>query len=326
MTSCQEDYLMQADPGTQATTLPREPELLLVSGQGIIAKAVVAGGGVVKTNPAQADGVIAGFDVNPDELEAVLHGAPGVKWVQLARAGVEAFLPLILKNSQISWTSAKGCYAKPVAEHALALTLALLRHLPRRAQANSWSPAAGISLHGTNVLVVGGGGIAHEVVRLMKSFSTHVTVVRRSQKAVDTADLTIDAPGLHRALRTADVVILAAALTAESKGMISTPELALLRPNAILVNVSRGELVDTDALVVALKAGTILGAGLDVTDPEPLSEGHPLWREPRALITPHTADTMEMRVPHYVERVSENVRQFAFSLPLNGRVDPNAGY
>jgi phosphoglycerate dehydrogenase-like enzyme len=175
-------------------------------------------------------------------------------------------------------------------------------------------------------LVVGGGGIAQEIVRLTKSFSAHVSVVRRSQKAVNTADLTIGAAGLHTALRTADVVIIAAALTQETKGMIGKQELALLGPNTILVNVSRGELLDTDALVSALKAGTILGAGLDVTDPEPLPDGHPLWDEPRALITPHTADTMEMRVPHYAERVSENVRRFVLGRPLNGRVDPDAGY
>ena len=103
-------------------------------------------------------------------------------------------------------------------------------------------------------------------------------------------------------------------------------EFALMKPSAILVNVARGGLVDTDALVHALATASISAAGLDVTDPEPLPDGHPLWSEPRALITPHSADTPEMTTPLLAERVKTNVRAFLDHSRFVGLVDPEAGY
>jgi phosphoglycerate dehydrogenase-like enzyme len=99
-----------------------------------------------------------------------------------------------------------------------------------------------------------------------------------------------------------------------------------MKPGAVLINVARGGLVNTDALVAALADRRILGAGLDVTDPEPLTDGHPLWDEPHALITPHIADTLEMIRPLLANRVENNVRHLAAGLPLEGLVDATNGY
>ncbi len=132
--------------------------------------------------------------------------------------------------------------------------------------------------------------------------------------------------GLRDALAGAKVVFVALALTPETDRIIGAAELAAMRTDAWLINVARGRHVDTDALVAALDAGAIAGAGLDVTDPEPLPDGHPLWGHPRCIITPHTADTPEMVDHMLAARVRDNVARFAAGQPLAGLVDPAAGY
>ena len=119
---------------------------------------------------------------------------------------------------------------------------------------------------------------------------------------------------------------MALSLTPETTGIIGAPELAAMDRGAWLVNVARGRHVRTDDLVEALAAGTIAGAALDVTDPEPLPEGHRLWDEPRCLITPHTADTPEMVQPLLAHRIAVNVARFAAGQPLEGLIDPALGY
>ncbi len=161
---------------------------------------------------------------------------------------------------------------------------------------------------------------------LLAPFGVHVTVVRRGADPVEGAERTLPTAELHEALRQAQVVFIALALTPETERVISAPELALMRKDAWLVNVARGRHVDTAALVSALEEDRIGGAALDVTDPEPLPDGHPLWSLPNCLVTPHTADTIEMTRPLFAERVRENVERFAAGQPLLGRVDTAAGY
>jgi phosphoglycerate dehydrogenase-like enzyme len=121
-------------------------------------------------------------------------------------------------------------------------------------------------------------------------------------------------------------VVLAAALTAGTRHLLGRAELALMKPTAHLVNIARGPLVDTEALVDALAGGTLASAALDVTDPEPLPDGHPLWAEPRAIVTCHSADTPEMTTPLLAERVRINVEAFLSHGRFEGVVDPGAGY
>lgn len=273
-----------------------------------------------------ADGVIVTFGADPQVLARELETAPSVKWVQLPTAGIELFEESLKLRPDIVWTSAKGAYAEPVAEHALTLTLALLRNLPERVSAKSWGRASGTSLHGLNVVVVGAGGVALEIVRLVKMFRTTTTVVRRLEQNAAGADATIRLDDLRSVLPHADVIILAAALTESTRGMISTRELRLMKSSAIMVNIGRGALIDTDALVDALHQREIRGAALDVTSPEPLPDDHPLWNETSCLITPHTADTFEMIVPLYRERIRSNLACFSTGNQVDGIVDTVAGY
>jgi phosphoglycerate dehydrogenase-like enzyme len=120
--------------------------------------------------------------------------------------------------------------------------------------------------------------------------------------------------------------VLAVALTPQTRGLIGRAELAAMKPDAWLVNVARGAVVDTAALVEALQREQIGGAALDVTDPEPLPAGHPLWDLPNCLITPHTADTPEMTQPLLAARITENVRRLAAGQELIGQMDPALGY
>jgi phosphoglycerate dehydrogenase-like enzyme len=259
-------------------------------------------------------------------LAAALRDAPRTRWVQLPSAGIETYLEHGLLDPALAWTSAKGAFAAPVGEHALALTLALLRHLPDRVRATSWGRQSGTSLHGARAVVVGAGGVALETVRLLAAFGAETVVVRRRPDPAPGADRTVTHDRLRDELAEADVVVLAAALTEGTRALLGEAELAALPARAVVVNVGRGGLVDTDALVRALAEGRLAGAGLDVTDPEPLPDGHPLWAEPRALITPHTADTWDMVRPLLGERITENARRFQRGEDLVGVVDPAAGY
>ncbi|MBL3700709.1 NAD(P)-dependent oxidoreductase [Leucobacter luti] len=291
-----------------------------------LAEQLAATGAEAVQDAADAQGIVCSYGGTPAELHDTLAAHPGIPWVQLPSAGIEAFAASLRDHPGLIWTSAKGAFALPVAEHALALTLALLRELPERVRARSWAPASGTSLHGLHVVVVGAGGVGLEIVRLMKCFDTRVTVVRRRGEPVAAADRTVTDAELMAVLPTADVVVLAAAATPDTRQLIDAAALAALPAHAVLINIARGALVDTDALVAALGAGRIAGAALDVTDPEPLPDGHPLWEEPRALITPHAADTLEMIRPLYAARVGENVARRRAGRELVGLVDPAAGY
>ena len=260
------------------------------------------------------------------QLRDILQAHPGISWVQLPMAGIESVAATGVLDHERQWTSAKGAYAEPVAEHALALLLAGLRSLPERARARSWGKPAAQTLFDQPVTIVGGGGITLALLRLLEPFRTQVTVVRRHPDPIPGAAKTVTDEHLHEALAGARAVILTLALTPQTRGLIGQTELAAMDRQAWLVNIARGGLIDTAALVDALRSSQIGGAALDVTDPEPLPDGHPLWDLPNCLITPHTADTEHMTEPLLAARITENVRRLASGQPLEGLVDPDAGY
>ncbi len=291
--------------------------------------AVTDAGGTLAPLSSETRGLVWLSYSRSDELAEILAAHPQLGWVQLPWAGVDAFSGTLAAHDRpgLVWTSAKGAYAQPVAEHALALTLSLLRILHTRARATSWdSRPAGRSLYGRNVVIIGAGGIALELINLLAPFGVRVTVVRRSDAAVPTAARTVPTRDLLTVLPDADVVVVAAALTPDTRQLIGEAELAAMKPEAVLVNIARGGLVDTAALVQALAAGSLAGAALDVSDPEPLPDGHPLWSEPRCLITPHMADTPEMTAPLLAERIRLNVRAFLEDSRFVGVVNPARGY
>jgi len=288
--------------------------------------AVRAGGGEVVELSDGPDSLVWLDPHDMVGLTAWLAEAPGAGWVQLPFAGVEKVAEAGILDAGRVWTCAKGAYAEPVAEHALALALAGLRHLPARVDARSWGIPAGTSLYDRDVTIVGGGGIATSLLEQLAPFRVRATVVRRRADPVPGAARVLPVGSLHEALSGALVVVLALALTPETTGIIGRPELEVMGESSWLVNVARGRHVDTDALVAALDAGTIGGAALDVTDPEPLPDGHPLWGRTNCIITPHTADTIEMVMPLLADRIRTNVARFAEGATLVGLVDPDAGY
>ena len=252
--------------------------------------------------------------------------ATAARWVQLSSAGVERMAEAGVLDTSRTWTCAKGAYAEPVAEHALMLALAGLRMLPTRISARSWGPSAGLSLYDERVTILGSGGIAACLLQLLAPFRVSATVVRRVGDPMPGAVRTLQVQQLAEALPDALVVFVALALTPQTEHIIGAKQLVVMRPDSWLVNVARGRHVDTDALVAALASGSIAGAGLDVTDPEPLPDGHPLWDSERCIITPHTADTLEMVERMLAARVRDNVGRFAAGQPLAGLVDSAAGY
>lgn len=273
--------------------------------------------------------IVVGGRVDQDDLRAAIERHPRVRVVQLPSAGVDAYVETMQATARdgLVFTSAKGAYSAPVAEHALALTLATLRSLQIRARASSWErEQRGISLNGSSVTIVGAGGIGIELLRLLQPFDVEVTMVRRTDEDVPGAHRTITVDRLAEVLPTSDVVVVAAALTGGTRSLLGADEFAAMRETAVLVNIARGPLVDTDALVTALAEGRIGAAGLDVVDPEPLPDGHPLWDEPRALITPHQANTNAMTEPLFQARVEANVRALAEGGEPEGVVDVEQGY
>jgi phosphoglycerate dehydrogenase-like enzyme len=288
--------------------------------------AVVAGGGTVVEDATSAEGLVWLDPFRIADLAEMLQTAPDIRWVQLPSAGIERVVEAGLLHSDRIWTCAKGAFAEPVAEHAVALSLLGLRQLHERARATSWGQPGGLSFFDRRVTILGGGGITMALLRLLEPFRIEATVVRRKSDPVPGAAHTVPASELRAVLPGSLLVILALALTPETVHIIGKDELACMDETSWLVNVARGRHVDTDALVGALADGSIGGAALDVTDPEPLPDGHPLWDAPSCIITPHTADTIEMVIPHLAERIRVNVAHLVAGDRLEGLVDIEAGY
>lgn len=290
-----------------------------------LASAVEEGGATV-VEPAAATGLVWTDPADPVGLGAALDAHPSIEWVQLPWAGIEPYVEVVRTHRHRTWACGKGVYADPVAEHALALALAGLRQVGSFARARSWSGGRGVNLRGSRVVILGGGGITESLLRLLEPFGCEVTVVRRSPQPMAGAAAVVGDGGLDDALRGAQLLVLALALTPVTTGIVDRRRLELLAPDAWVVNVARGAHIVTADLVAVLAEGRIGGAALDVTDPEPLPDGHPLWAEPRCIVTPHTANTMEMAIPLLGDRVRENVRRRIAGEPLLGLVDPDAGY
>jgi len=259
-----------------------------------------------------------------DGLAGALAARPELDWVQVPFAGVENFVHLV--DDSRRWTCGKGVYAEPVAEMALALALAGMRHVAGYARETAWSGPHGRNLLGANVTILGGGGITESLVRLLGPFDCRITVMRRRPSPVEGAATVIGPDRLADGLSGADLVVLALPLTPETTGIIGAAEMAIMENHAWLVNVARGAHIVTADLVRALEDGVIGGAALDVTDPEPLPAHHALWHLPNCIITPHVGNTPEMAVPLLAERIETNVRRYGAGEPLVGLVDVRTGY
>ena len=287
-----------------------------------IREAVERGGGRIPSAPDDAEAMVwlgSAFD-----LAGLLH--ENVRWVQLHSAGVESWVDSGSIDERRVFTSAAGAYAGTVAEHALALMLAGARRLHESARATEWGNRWGRLFAGSTVVILGAGGIGRALIRLLEPFDTRVLAATRSGREVPGATESYAADQTDELWLEGDFFVLAAPATTATSKLIGARQLASMQSHAWVVNVARGSLIDTDALVEALGAGSIGGAALDVTDPEPLPEGHPLWTEPRVLITPHAANPPNALIRRLAERVEENVARYASGKDLVGVIDVEAGY
>ena len=261
---------------------------------------------------------------DPKGLAHTLKENPQLEFVQLPFAGVDAFQEVL--SAPVRFACAKGSYREPVAEHALMLAMALGRVIPERVRATSWGRKFAASLYDANILIVGAGGITEELIKQLTPFRCDITVVRNKDQVMPEATRTVQLAELDEYLPKADWVFLACSLTEATRGLFDLERLGKMKSTAYLVNVARGAVIVTDDLVTALNEELIAGAVVDVTDPEPLPEGHGLWSAKNVIITPHTADTNDQVVRLFSVRIRENLAAYQGLGDWAGLVDPALGY
>ena len=291
--------------------------------------AIQTSGGLIAKMGPDVEALVWTDYARPDLLEAMLDENPQLRFVQLPFAGVDAFSTIIAGHPEITFTSAKRSYSEPVAEHALMLCMALGRIIPERVRAKSWGKKHADSLFDAEVVIVGGGGIAQQLVELLAPMRSLVTVIRkRPGEPFDNSQYSQVAgfDQLDESLARAQFVILACALTPETRFLFNAERFKLMRKDSYLVNVARGEIVNQEDLVQALKSGEIAACATDVTYPEPLPDDHEMWGVENLLITPHTADTMPIVTRLFALRLQENVTAWLTGGEPVGIVDPGLGY
>ncbi|EMA46135.1 D-2-hydroxyacid dehydrogenase [Halococcus saccharolyticus] len=252
--------------------------------------------------------VATGSTVEP----SVLDRAENLRLFACSYAGYGHLPTEAFKDHGVSVTTASGVHAPNIAEHVLGFLLTFCRRHHegwRRQQRREWRAYPTRELAGSTVTIVGLGALGGGVVERLQGFDIDTIGIRHSPERGGPTDEVLGTDDLHDALARTDHLVLAVPLTDETEGMIGAAEFDTLPPDAVVVNVARGPVIDTDALVSALRSNAIGGAGLDVTDPEPLPEDHPLWGFENVLITPHNAG----HTPEYYERladiVAENLRR-----------------
>jgi phosphoglycerate dehydrogenase-like enzyme len=291
---------------------------------------------VVAPDHAAALQLLPEADAAFGTLDAQLLARAGrLAWLQAPQAAPPAgyFFPELVAHP-VQVTNFRGIYNDHVALHAVAMLLALARGLPRymrQQQRHEWIRHLAdediLHLPESTVLVVGVGGIGGEIARMVHALGANVIGIdARRTEPPEGMESIFPPQQLDPLLPVADAVVLTLPHTPESEGLIDARRLALMRPHALLVNIGRGATVRLQALTDALQAHRLGGAALDVFEQEPLPPGHPLWNEPRALLTPHVA----VVGPYIVERrlavLCDNARRFASGEPLVNVVDKALWY
>ena len=263
----------------------------------------------------------------------LLSHLPNLKWIQANSAGMDAFLYPELRKSDVVVTNAARLYGPNVADQGFALLLALTRGIhqfARRQPDHNWDrnlPTPIIELTGSTIGIVGMGGIGEFMANRAKGFDTHVIAVDAFRTdAPDNVDELMGIDQLSHLMRRSDVVMIACPLTDDTRGLINAQNLTLMKPNAYLINVARGPIVDQAALVEVLKQGKIAGAGLDVTEVEPLEKESPLWDMQNVIISPHVAGVSQARLPRLVSLFCENLIKYISGEPMANVVQKDRGF
>ncbi|WP_080792563.1 D-isomer specific 2-hydroxyacid dehydrogenase family protein [Corynebacterium pacaense] len=292
-----------------------------------VTRALMEAGATIVSSIGEAEGFV--FTQTPGTDFPELPDS--VRWVQLPNAGINAYFESGVITANRRWSNASGVYGRQVAEAAIALLLGLLHKHPVMVRADSWSPQPRVDasttwLNGAHVAIIGAGGIGRHVAAMLRPFGARSIAVTRTGLPDGDFDSVASISELQTVLAEADHVIVCVPLTRDTRGLVGEREFAAMKPTANIINVARGEVIDTAALCDALDAHLIAGAGLDVTDPEPLPDDHPLWGRENVLITPHSANTIASMDSMLAPVVAENYRLLMEGGRMLTEVDVDKGY
>ncbi len=302
------------------------------AGEGVLAQCEfipVDSQGRILGDPTGAEVVVLPWGL-PTETVAALLDLPTLRWIHSVSAGVDHALRVVPDACQAVITNAAGLFDGPIAEMVMAYILAIAKRIPlflQQQQRHQWHLLRLREVAGCTVGIIGLGRIGTEVARRCQGMGLRVIATRRHpDRGGDFADLVVGPDRLSEILSGADFVVITAPLTPETRGLLDRDALRQMRPDAWLINVARGAILDQEALIQALQEGWIGGAALDVFEEEPLPPDSPLWDLPNVIITPHNS----WSTPHLKQREArlfvENLRRYLSGQPLLNVVDRSRGY
>ena len=258
------------------------------------------------------------------------EAASSLQWVHVSAAGVSQLLFDELIRSNIVYTNSRGVLSRAIAEFALGFVLDMAKDAQgsfRLQQEQRWQHRVTRKIQGQSALVVGTGSIGRETARLFRAVGVEVSGAGRTARPADPDfDRIHSSRDLATVVQDYDYLVLAAPLTADTRGLVDPGVLAAMKPTAHLINVGRGELVDTGALTEALASGSIAGAALDVVHPEPLPAGHALWSMKNVIITPHMSGDTEDYLDDLGLLFLDNLTRYCTGEPLQNVVDKELGF
>ncbi|MFN6570299.1 D-2-hydroxyacid dehydrogenase [Dendronalium sp. ChiSLP03b] len=263
-------------------------------------------------------------------LHRVLESAPELRWHHAPNAGVNHIITPKYIERNLILTNGAGVHAIPIAEFVIAYMLSYAKQLPRLHQQQTqhrWQKGLPIQeLLDKTLLIIGAGGIGQEIASRAKAFGMRIFGSRRHPQPLSNFDKVVGADEWKALLGEADYVVIATPLTWDTKGMIDAEVLRLMRPNAYLINIARGAIVDEFALIKALRDGEIAGAALDTVFAEPLPSESPLWSLPNVFITPHCSGNSPRVKERSLALFLDNFTRYRQGKPLRNIVDQRAGY
>lgn len=289
---------------------------------------VVVADGKLQPEPDQPRILFKTEEISGEEVGRLLGRFPSIEWIQVSSAGLESVLPH-LSDYHGTLSNGAGIHAGAIAEWTISMMLLHARDMERVIQDSrlgEWNPVPCRELAGKRLGVIGAGATGRAVARIAVALDMDVVGVRRCGEPVTNFSEIYPVEETDEVLRTSDYVLIAAPLTEQSRGMIGERELEIMRPDAALLNMARGGLVNTDALVRAMHAGQIAGAYLDVTEPEPLPAGHPLWFAPNVVITGHSSWLNSGARRRIFRFFADNLLRWRIGEPLVNLVDPSRNY
>ena len=289
----------------------------------------LSAGGELTARVDDAEVIFLRWDIPGAAFRRLLSEVAGLRWVHTISAGVDHILCPELTGSPVVLTNASGVFSRPIAETVLAYILTVVKRLPefqQQQRAHQWRKLELRALIELTVGIVGLGDIGSQVARLCRGCGMRVLGLRRHLAPSEDADEVLPPDRLLDLLGRSDFVVIAAPLTAQTRGMIGQAELAAMKPDGWLINIARGAIVDEAALIEALRERRIGGACLDVFTEEPLPADSPLWDLPNVIITPHAAWSAPGLDEREIELFLENLRRYVAGEPLLNVVDKDAGY